>query len=310
VPGASVTPLGHDLYLIDAFLHEEAERLACYLFDTPERVLVECGPSRSIGHLFDALDELGIDDVGTLAVTHIHLDHAGGAGHFAARFPGARVGVHRTGAAHLADPGRLIASATRIFGEEGMRDFWGPIDPVDPGRLLVLDEGDRLPLGRGRFLEVMYTPGHARHHLVYFEAETGACLIGDEAGVAFPHGHFVQPATPAPDFDPEATTEHLRRIAARRPALLGFAHFGPHPDPQGALADAETRVWEWVRLVETAPDDAAAAESLRTWARASHGARGLPAGAVGPYEQVMWHDQVAGIRRWLGRPQTPAVPRT
>jgi len=76
VPGASVTPLGHDLYLIDAFLHEEAERLACYLFDTPERVLVECGPSRSIGHLFDALDELGIDDVGTLAVTHIHLDHA------------------------------------------------------------------------------------------------------------------------------------------------------------------------------------------------------------------------------------------
>ena len=115
MPAVSYTDLGHDLYLIDGYLIEEPHRLACYLFDTPERVLIDCGPSHSIGHLFAALDHLGIDDVATLAVTHIHLDHAGGAGHFAARFPGARVAVHSVGLPHLAAPARLIASATRVL---------------------------------------------------------------------------------------------------------------------------------------------------------------------------------------------------
>ena len=111
MPDVSVTPLGHDLYLIDAFMHGAPENLACYLFDTPQRVLIECGPSRTIDHLFAALDHLGIDDAGTLAVTHIPLDHAGGAGHFAARFPKARVAVHRLGAPPPLDPARPGASA-------------------------------------------------------------------------------------------------------------------------------------------------------------------------------------------------------
>ena len=143
-----MTQLGHDLYLIDAFMNDKPERLACYLFDTPERVLVECGPSDSIGHLFDALDYLGIDDVGTLAVTHIHLDHAGGAGHFAARFPGARVAVHAKGAPHLVDPTRLLASATRIYGEDGMRDRGAPWSRSTPARLV--DPRRRRPPAPGR----------------------------------------------------------------------------------------------------------------------------------------------------------------
>ena len=307
MPEVAVTPLGHDLYLIDAFMHDRPERLACYLFDTPERVLVECGPSRSLHHLFDALDHLGITDVGTLAVTHIHLDHAGGAGHFAARFPGARVAVHTAGAPHLADPARLLASATRVYGEERMRDDWGPMEPLDPARLLVLDEGHRLPLGAGRSLEVMYTPGHAKHHLVYFEAETGACLVGDEVGVAFPHGHRVQPDTPPPDFDPVATTEHLHRIAARHPAFLGLAHFGPHPDPQQALAEAEQRMWEAVAWVEEAKAGQGPTAAYRRWMLHGHRARGMPEDEVAKYDaHTFWPMQPAGIRRWLDRPQAPA----
>lgn len=300
MPQVSYVDLGHDLYLIDAYLTDEPHRLACYLFDTPERALIDCGPSHSIGHLFDALDHLGIDDVGTLAVTHIHLDHAGGAGHFAARFPKARVAVHSRGARHLADPARLVASATRAFGEKSMREHWGPVDPVDPARLQTLDEGSRIALGAGRSLEVMYTPGHAKHHVVFFEDETGACLIGDEAGVAFPHSHAVQPATPAPDFDATATVEQLRRIAARRPALLGFAHFGPHPDPQAALAQAEQRVREWVAWMEQPPEDADLVDSFRSWVLGAHRARGMPEDEIARYDRhTFWATQVDGIRRWL-----------
>jgi glyoxylase-like metal-dependent hydrolase (beta-lactamase superfamily II) len=302
MPDVSVTPLGHNLYLIDAYLVDEPRRLACYLFDTPERALIDCGPSHSIRYLFAALDHLGIDDIATLAVTHVHIDHAGGAGHFAARFPRARVAVHALGAPHVADPTRLVASTTRAFGDQVMRDHWGPVEPVDPSRLLVLDEGDRIPLGGGRSIEVLYTPGHAKHHLVHFESETGACLIGDEAGVAFPHSHAVQPATPTPDFDPQATTQQLRRIAARRPSLLGFAHYGPHPNPQGALAQAEQRVWEWVSWLEQARavDDVTA--SFRRWVLDGHRADGMAEEEVATYDRhTLWAAQVAGIQRWLDR---------
>jgi len=302
MPDVSVTPLGHDLYLIDAFMHGGPEYLACYLFDTPERVLIECGPSRTIDHLFAALDYLGIDDAGTLAVTHIHLDHAGGAGHFAARFPNARVAVHSLGAPHLVDPARLVASTTQVFGAEHMRDAWGPMEPIDPGRLLVLDEGARIPLGNGRVLEVMYTPGHARHHLVYFEAESGACLVGDEVGVCFPHGHAVQPSTPPPDFDPHLITEHLHRIAARRPAFLGFAHYGLHSDPPAALAEAEERLWEWVAWVEENPSGREATDEFHRWVLDGHRSRGMTEDEVTHYEHhTFWPMQPAGIRRWLDR---------
>lgn len=302
MPDVSVTPLGSDLYLIDAFMHDAPENLACYLFDTPQRVLVECGPSRSIGHLFDALDYLGINDAGTLAVTHIHLDHAGGAGHFAARFPSARVAVHRLGAPHLADPSRLMASAAQAYSGDPGRGDYGPMEPIDPARLLVLDEGDRIPLGGGRQLEVMYTPGHARHHLVYFEAETGACLVGDEAGVCFPHGHAVQPNTPPPDFDPPLITEQLHRIAARRPAFLGFAHYGLHADPPGALAEAETRLWEWVDWMERHEPAGPAHDEFRRWVLAGHRSRGMAREHVAHYDHhTSWPMQSAGVRRWLQR---------
>ena len=302
MPSVSVVDLGHNLHLIDAYLVDEPHRLACYLFDTPERVLIDCGPSRSIGHLFAALDHLGIDDVAVLALTHIHIDHAGGAGHFAARFPHARIAVHTLGARHVADPARLVASATRAFGEQSMRDHWGPVEAVDPSRLLVLDEGDRIPLGVRRSIEVLYTPGHAKHHLVFAEADTGACLIGDEAGVAFPHSHAIQPATPAPDFDPRATSEQLRRLAARRPSILGFAHYGPHPDPQAALAQAEQRVWEWVSWIDKAGREEDVTASFRRWVLDRHRAEGLSEEAVALYDRhTFWATQVDGIRRWLDR---------
>jgi len=300
----SITSLGHDLYLIDAFMHDESERLACYLFDTPTRVLIECGPSRSIDHLYKALDAAGVDDVAVMAVTHIHLDHAGGAGHFAARYPGSRIGVHTQGARHLTDPMRLWDSATRIYGEQGMQDLWGPMDPIDPSRLLVLDDGDVIPLGGGRTVEVMYTPGHAKHHVVFFEAATGACFVGDAVGLAFPHGHLVQPVTPPPDFDPDLVTSQLRRIAERAPAFLGFAHYGPDEDADSSLAEAEERLWDWVSWVQAAPKGDMAA-AMREWVLDTYRRQGYDDTTLEQYDKnTFWPMQVAGIERWLQQ-QTP-----
>ena len=298
-----VEDLGHDLHLIDAGMHGEEERLACYLFDTPQRVLIETGPSVTLHHLTAALDHLGIDDLAAIVVTHIHLDHAGGAGHLAARYPGAKIGVHRAGAPHLVDPERLWASATRIYGEEGMRRLWGPMEPIAADRLLVLDEGDRIPLGGHRHLDVMYTPGHARHHLVFLDPETGGCFVGDAVGIAFPHGHVVQPVTPPPDLDPDLVVAQLHRMAARDPAFLGFAHFGLDPDPQRALAEAETRLRAWVEFVRGLPDDDETAwQELRRWVLDGYRADGCPEEMITVYDDnTFWPMQVAGIRRWLAQ---------
>jgi len=305
----SVADLGHDLYLIDTGMHDQPERLACYLFDTPERVLIECGPSRSIGHLFRALDHLSIDDVATLAVTHVHLDHAGGAGHFAARFPNARVAVHHAGARHLASPERLWASATRIWGEDGMAALWGPMEPVARDRMVVLEEGSRIPLGGGRSIEVLDTPGHARHHVVYLEEQTGGAFVGDAVGIAFPHGHMVQPVTPPPDFDPGLVATQLHRLAGRDPQFLGFAHFGPDRDPQDSLAEAERRLWEWVEWVRHAggePDTLH--EALRDWVLDGYRAAGVDEDTIAVYDaNTFWPMQTAGIRRWLERGQPGGV---
>lgn len=302
--GPSVTALGHDLYLIDAGMHDDTERLACYLFDTPERVLIECGPSRSLHHLLDALDDLGIDDVATLAVTHIHLDHAGGAGHFAARFPRARVAVHTAGVPHLVDPARLWASATRVWGEDRMMDLWGPIEAIDPERIIALDEGHRLSLGRSRSVEVMATPGHASHHVVYLESESGGAFVGDAVGIAFPHGHMVQPVTPPPEFDPDLAVAQLHRIAARRPAFLGFAHFGPDLDPQRSLTEAETRLRQWVDFVEGAAGsgDTDLHEAMRRWVLDRYREQGVEEATIAVYDKnTFWPMQASGILRWLNR---------
>ena len=298
---ATATPLGDDLWLIDAHMHGEAERLACYLFDTPQRVLIECGPTSSLGTVINALDELGVDDVATLAVTHIHLDHAGGAGTLAEHFPRARVAVHPRGARHLADPARMWESATRVWGADQMEALWGRMDPVPEERLMVVDEGDRIPLGGGRSLEVLDTPGHAKHHVVFLEEATGGAFVGDAVGIAFPHGHFVQPVTPPPDFDPDLVTTHLRRLAARRPGFLGFAHYGPERDPQRSLSEAEDRLWEWVDWVRAAAgDDASLAQAMRSWVLGRYRAEGHPEDVVDQYDRnTFWPMQITGIRRWL-----------
>ena len=168
-------------------------------------------------------------DVTALLITHIHLDHSGSAGTLVRENPDLRVLVHANGAAHLIDPAKLLASATRLYGDE-MDRLWGEVAPVPAPALVVLQGGERVEEG-GRSLEVAYTPGHAAHHVSYFAPDAGIAFVGDTAGVKVVPDGDVWPPTPPPDVDLEAWDDSLARIERWRPESLFLTHFGPAGAP-------------------------------------------------------------------------------
>jgi glyoxylase-like metal-dependent hydrolase (beta-lactamase superfamily II) len=195
--------------------------------------LIDPGPSSTLPALRAGLERAGIRiaDLRAILLTHIHLDHAGATGTLVRENPEIRVWVHEKGAPHMVEPEKLIASATRLWGDE-MDRLWGEFRPVPADRLVVLKGGERITAG-GRDLDVAYTPGHAAHHVSYFSADTGIAFVGDTAGIRLHPGGFLMPPTPPPDIDLEIWRDSLRRIADWRADTIFVTHFGPHA-PVGA----------------------------------------------------------------------------
>ena len=227
---------------------------SAYLVGAREPALVETGPTTSADAVTEGLRSLGLgaDDLAHVVVTHIHLDHAGGVGHIAARFPRATVWVHERGARHLADPTRLIGSAAQVYGGmDRLLDMFGPMDPVDAGRIRTIGEGDRVDLG-DRALDVMYTPGHASHHVSLVDSESGALFTGDALGIHFPDVGVLRPATPPPDIDVELAVESIERIRGRAESALMFSHFGPVREVDELCGVAADRLRAWAGIVREA----------------------------------------------------------
>ena len=238
---------------IDTLMAGREQVTSAYLLEAAEPAIVETGPSTSLEALVEGLARLGIgpQDLAHVVVTHIHLDHAGGAGSVAARFPEATVWVHERGAPHLADPSRLVASAERVYGEERLREIFGTVDPVPAQRLKAVSEGDVIPLG-DRQLEVLYTPGHASHHVALADSRTGGIFVGDALGVFLPDVRILRPATPPPEFDMEVAIRSIERIEDRRPSTILFSHFGPAEEVGHLCSLAVSRMRRWAALVEEA----------------------------------------------------------
>ncbi|MBM61763.1 MAG: MBL fold metallo-hydrolase [Acidobacteria bacterium] len=198
--------------------------------------LVDPGPTTCMDTLKTALAAQGIavSDLRSILLTHIHLDHAGATGSLCLDNPGLRVYVHERGAPHMLDPTKLLNSATRLYGED-MDRLWGEFLPVPQENLLVLQGGERIKLA-DRELEVAYTPGHASHHVSYFDHSSGIAFVGDTAGIRTGSGTFVMPPTPPPDIDIAAWKESLTQINRRQPSTLFLTHFGPHENPESHLA--------------------------------------------------------------------------
>jgi glyoxylase-like metal-dependent hydrolase (beta-lactamase superfamily II) len=189
-------------------------------------VVVDPGPASALAPL---LAELERRPARALALTHIHLDHAGSAGTLVRRFPELEVWVHERGAPHMIDPARLLESATRLYGEQ-MGRLWGEVVPVPAERVRVLQGGEQL----GPF-HVAYTPGHATHHVAYLHEPSRRVFAGDVAGVRIGDGPVLAP-TPPPDIDLSAWRASLERIEAWRPQSIAVTHFGLYDDAQEQLA--------------------------------------------------------------------------
>jgi glyoxylase-like metal-dependent hydrolase (beta-lactamase superfamily II) len=196
--------------------------------------LVDPGPSTCLETLELGLQGQGLrlQDVTHLLLTHIHLDHAGATGTIVRRHPHITVLVHERGAPHMTDPAKLLSSATRLYGDE-MDRLWGAFEPVPAKNLVALAGGERVEVG-GRSFEVAYTPGHASHHVSYFDASSGVAFVGDTAGVRIDGGYLIAP-TPPPDIDIDLWKASVARIEAWAPRTLFLTHFGPVQDVRAHL---------------------------------------------------------------------------
>ena len=244
---------GDEVIVIDTMTAGLTGVTAGYLLPTPRPVLIECGPALSIDATIRALSELGLgpDDLAFLVVTHVHLDHAGGAGDLLAAFPQAKVVVSPRGARHLSDPERLNASAARVYGEL-FDTVYGPCTPIAAERIIAPEHGELLDLGGGRRLEILDTPGHAKHHIGVFEPDLGALFTPDSVGVRLEGMRALRPATPPADFNFETMLESLAIYRERAARTLYLAHFGDVGEPATVLDEAEDRVRAWVAAAEAA----------------------------------------------------------
>ena len=294
---------------IDTLLGGWERVTAGYLIEGPEPVLVETGSQSSVPALLAALDDLGVDagELAGVAVTHIHLDHAGGVGDVARAFPNATVYVHEKGARHLADPERLVSSAARVYGELLDR-LYGRLDPTPAERIHVLEDGEDVRVGPDRVLTTVDSPGHAKHHLALHDSASGIIFVGDAVGVRLPDAGVLRPSTPPPDFDLRQALDSLQRFRDRSPAGIALAHYGLVPDHETVLDEAAETLTRWAEVAEAAwrdgRDIAAALEEAF-----ADDLTDVDEGQRDKLETLNGvHSNAAGFKRWLETRADPSKP--
>jgi glyoxylase-like metal-dependent hydrolase (beta-lactamase superfamily II) len=225
--------------------------------------LIDPGPATTLDNLRALLARMGIgiEDVRQILLTHIHLDHAGATGSLVRLNPAIEVLVHERGAPHMIDPTKLLASAGRLYGAD-MSRLWGDFLPVPAGRVRALKGEERILAG-GRDLEVAYTPGHASHHVTYFDAATRIAFVGDTAGVRRQGRDYTMPPTPPPDIDLDAWRASEDRILSWDPDTLFLTHFGPFHGARLHFQDMTERLRAWSAIVRRLLSDPSLDEERR-----------------------------------------------
>jgi glyoxylase-like metal-dependent hydrolase (beta-lactamase superfamily II) len=270
---------------IDVLHLDQPQVICCWRIGD---ALVDPGPASSVHHLLAALDGWVPS---RLLLTHIHFDHAGASGVLTREWPDVEVFVHERGAPHLADPTKLVNSATRIYGDD-MDRLWGEIAAVPGERLHALAGGETLDAG----IEVAYTPGHAKHHVTYYDPESGTAFVGDVGGVRMPGSAYTVPPTPPPDIDVPAWHESLDRVAAWSPARLALTHFGSVDDVEDQIARMHARLDERARLAEELEFEAFTAA---VQAEAEHELKGEA--VVSMLQAAPPETLHGGLSRWLSK---------
>ena len=269
--------------------------------------IVETGPTTCLDNLLRGLKDNGVapEDVHQVFLTHVHLDHAGASGNLVEILPNATFYVHEVGYPHVADPSKLVKSATRLYGER-MDELWGEIRPVPEDRLIALKGGGEEVEAAGGILTSHDTPGHAYHHLAFHEPEDGALFAGDVAGVRLPGQSYVRPPTPPPEIDIEAWARSIQEMRRISPESLCPTHFGRFEDVERHLSELEQRLQEWLLFVEERMNAGRSQEEMAAELKDIDDAQMLAEGAspdqsarydlAGTFEAL-----VAGIARYVQR---------
>jgi glyoxylase-like metal-dependent hydrolase (beta-lactamase superfamily II) len=272
VPSANVRhaqPQGDGLYLIDTDYVRPGLAAAHLLVDDRRAAFIDTGPAPAAPKLLAALEEVGLapEQVDYLFLTHVHLDHAGGAGQMMQALPNARAVLHPRGAPHLVDPTKLIAGSVAVYGEALYHRLYGDLVPIPAERVVTTEDGTRLRLGRRTF-EFIDAPGHAKHHHCPIDLDRRDVYAGDNFGICYRDldtaaGPFMLPTTTPVQFDPDAMHRTIDRLMAYRPRRIVQTHFGPVTDLERLARDLHANVDELVRIARRHADAPDRTERIR-----------------------------------------------
>jgi glyoxylase-like metal-dependent hydrolase (beta-lactamase superfamily II) len=259
----------HGITAIDTEYLYPGHAAAHLIVDDGHAAFVDVGTNSSVPCLLGALAELGIarTAVDYLLLTHVHLDHAGGAGTLMQELPNARALLHPRGAPHMIDPTKLIAGSEAVYGKECFRRLYGELLPIPAQRVRTVADGERVVLG-GRTLELIHTPGHAQHHYVVVDAAHASIFSGDTFGISYraldtEKGAFITPSTVPTQFDPEQHLASIDRMLAYRPESIYLMHFSRVTDVARLGASLKQQIVELARLARAHAGDADPAKGIR-----------------------------------------------
>jgi len=257
-----VSRLEDHLYLIDVETAGIRNFIASYVLRGERVMLVETGPTSSVPNLLAGLRELGVkvEDVAYVAVSHIHLDHAGGVGTLLKQLPNAKVVVHPRGAPHLVSPEKLWQQSQEVLSRS-ITDLYGAPEPVSADRVIGASDGEVFDVGDGVQLRVVETTGHASHHQSYLDVLSGGLFPGDAAGIYLNDIGVVVPTTPAP-FRMDVALASLGKLVALNPSALYYSHFGRASDVVGKLRAYEAQLRLWARIAKRGLDSGEGLEQI------------------------------------------------
>lgn len=242
------------IYTIDTGFVRPQFDAAYLVVENGRGAFIDCGTNHAVPRMLAALDEAGIaaSEVDWLILTHVHLDHAGGAGELIAQLPNAKLIVHPRGARHMIDPSALWAGASAVYGEAVMEQTYGRLRPIPAERVIEAPDGHMVELA-GRPLRCIDTPGHAKHHLTVYDERANVCFTGDVFGLSYrefdtANGPFILPTTSPVQFDPEALHASIKRLVALHPSGMYLTHYGRVENVEKLAAELRQQIDAMVAL--------------------------------------------------------------
>ena len=293
--------MSHGIHTIDTGFVRPQFDAAYLMVEHGRGAFIDCGTNLGVPRMLNALQDAGLmpADVDWLILTHVHLDHAGGAGELMAHLPAAKLLVHPRGARHMVDPSQLWAGASAVYGESVMESTYGRLRPIPADRVVEAPDGHVVELA-GRKLLCLDTPGHARHHLCVYDEQANACFTGDTFGLSYREfdsakGPFVLPTTSPVQFDPDALHASIRRLVALKPEAMYLTHYGRVTDVERLAIDLHAQIDAMVAIAQAAQQDGGDAtqrhQRLRSALTDLYGTRARTHG---------WHGDRAALLEILG----------